>query len=115
MTKNTELLNNWTEVLVITDNKKDMSYSFTFKNLKGQDVWGSKVRPLAGARNFLAGAGLKKNVNYDFTADVKTGQYCYKFKNPDNAVLFKLWFDKDSPEKVSGKIVHTCPDCGYVF
>ena len=74
-------LNEWTEVLVTTDNKKDMSYSFTFKNLKGQDVWGSKVRPLAGARNFLAGAGLKKNVDYDFTADVKTGQYCYKFKN----------------------------------
>ena len=115
MPKTTEQLNNWTEVLVATDNKKDMSYSFTFKNLKGQDVWGSKVRPLAGVRNFLAGAGLKKNVNYDFTADVKTGQYCYKFKNPDDAVLFKLWFDKDSPERVSGKIVHTCPDCGYVF
>ena len=115
MTKNTEPLNNWTEVLVTTDNKKDMSYSFTFKNLKGQDVWGSKVRPLAGARNFLAGAGLKKNIDYDFTADVKTGQYCYKFKCPDDAVLFKLWFDKDSPKRVSGKIVHTCPDCGYVF
>ena len=38
MPKNTESLNNWTEVLVTTDNKKDMSYSFTFKNLKGQNI-----------------------------------------------------------------------------
>ncbi len=35
--------------------------------------------------------------------------------NADTYAAIKLWFDKDSPERVSGKIVHTCPDCGYVF
>jgi hypothetical protein len=108
-------LKKWTEVLVATNKKKDMTYSFTFKNQNGQDVWGTKIRPLAGARIFLAGVGLKKNLDYDYTADKLTGQYCYKFKNPQNAVLFRLWFDKDSPKRVNGKNTHVCPNCDYVF
>ena len=65
-------LKKWTEVLVETDKKKDMTYSFTFKNQNGQDVWGTKIRPLSGARIFLAGVGLKKNLDYDYTADKLT-------------------------------------------
>ena len=56
-------LNSWTEVLVRAENVKDMTYSFAFKNQYGQDVWGTKVRPLPGARNFLSGISLKKNVD----------------------------------------------------
>ena len=108
-------LNKWTEVLVTAENKKDMTYAFAFKNQYGQDVWGTKIRPLPGARNFLVGVGLKKNLDYDYTADKKTGQYCYKFKNSQNALLFRLWFDKDSPERINSQNNHTCPECGCVF
>ena len=45
-------LNKWTDVIVKAETKKDMTYSFTFKNQNGQVVWGSKVRPLPHAREF---------------------------------------------------------------
>jgi hypothetical protein len=105
----------WAQVLVTAENKKDMTYSFTFKNQFGQPVWGTKIRPLPGARNFLVGVGLKKNVDYDYTANKITGEYCYQFKNPQNALLFRLWFEKDSPKNRNGKNSHICPNCDYVF
>jgi|TARA_B100001105_G_scaffold255461_1_gene255084 hypothetical protein len=109
-------LNSWTEVLVEATNKKDMTYSYSFKNQRGQPIWGTKVRPLPGARNFLVGLDCKKNIDYDYTADKKTGQYCYKFKEPENAFLFKLWWDKDSPKNAnSHTLMHTCPECGNQF
>jgi len=109
-------LDSWTEVLVEAENKKDMTYSYNFKNQQGQHIWGTKVRPLPGARIFLSALNCKKNIDYDYTADKKTGQYCYKFKEPENAFLFKLWWDKDSPEAMkSHQQEHTCPDCGCKF
>ena len=109
-------LRNWTEVLVKAENKKDMTYSFASKNQYGQDVWGTKIRPLPGARNFLSGIGLKKNVDYDYTADKLTGEYCYKFSEPKVATMFTLWFDEDSPERNNThSIQHTCPECGNKF
>jgi|TARA_R110002074_G_scaffold297606_4_gene469110 hypothetical protein len=109
-------LNNWTEVLVKAEQKRDMTYSYSFKNQRGQPIWGTKVRPLPGARNFLVGLSCKKNIDYDYTADKRTGQYCYKFKDPANAFLFKLWFDRDSPQAMTSyHQEHTCPDCGCIF
>ena len=109
------IINEWTEVLVKAEDTCDMTYSFPFVNQFGQQLWGTKVRPLPGARNFLAGAGLKKNIDYDYTADRSTGEYCYKFENPYSAVLFKMWFDKDSPKKTSSKSHQKCPECGHTF
>ena len=110
-------LEKWNEVLVETPitKRKDMTYSFTFKNQQGRDIWGTKIRPLAGARQFLAGVGLKKNVDYDYTADKRSGQYCYKFKNPENALLFRLWVDgSDAPKKGKSQSKYTvCPNCGH--
>lgn len=108
-------LNKWTEVLVKAENKKDMTYSFTFKNQQGQMVWGSKVRPLPHAREFLVGCGQKKYKDYDFTADKTTGEYCYMFKDPEVATLFSLWFTKDSPQANKHNKQHTCPNCGTEF
>ena len=109
-------INKWTAVLVQAENTSDMTYSFMFHNEWGKPCWAKRVRPLAGARHFLFGAGLKKNVDYDYTADIKTGEYCYKFKEPGSAMLFKLWFDKDSPIKMkTGRINHICPECGHDF
>jgi len=110
------VLSDWTDVVVKAENKKDMTYSFTFKNQNGQVVWGSKIRPLPNARNFLAGMGMRKNKDYDFTADKTTGEYCYSFADPEVATLFSLWFQKDTPESThTHSLVHTCPECGNQF
>ncbi|SVB24655.1 uncharacterized protein METZ01_LOCUS177509 [marine metagenome] len=110
------MLNKWTEVLVKAESKKDMTYAFNFKNQQGQMVWGSRVRPLPHATQFLAGCGLKKYKDYDFTADKTTGEYCYTFKDDEYATLFSLWFTKDSPQSQYSKHQqHTCPECGTIF
>ena len=56
-----------------------------------------------------------KNVDYDYTADKRSGQYCYKFKNPENALLFRLWVDgSDAPKKGKSQSKYTvCPNCGH--
>ena len=61
------------------------------------------------------GGLISDNIDYDYTADKTTGEYCYKFENPNSAVLFKLWFDKDSPKKTSSKVHQKCPECGHTF
>ena len=108
-------LNKWTEVLVKAESKKDMTYAFNFKNQQGQMVWGSRVRPLPHATQFLQGCGQKKYKDYDFTADKTTGEYCYTFKDEAVATLFSLWFTKDSPQAMKHTKQHECPECGYNF